>query len=177
MCIISGPPPPWDYKLVNRVLVSDIVFLWAFTSYTQVQFSEAGPLVTDDTQARRAGQNKASGAARLGQHHASRLTRREIRSPFDTSTSPQLATVTDPARLCSSTRTYCSTMTNIRQTYRRTGHHRPISLMIPPPKFKFIGILFALNSILTHWGRDRMAAVSQTTLSNAFSWMKISEFD
>ena len=29
---------------------------------------------------------------------------------------------------------------------------------------------------LTHWGRDKMAAVSQTTLSNALSWMKILEF-
>ena len=29
---------------------------------------------------------------------------------------------------------------------------------------------------LTHWGRDKMAAVSQTTLSNAFSFMKMSEF-
>ena len=27
--------------------------------------------------------------------------------------------------------------------------------------------------ILTHWGRDKMAAVFQTTLSNAFSWMKM----
>ena len=26
---------------------------------------------------------------------------------------------------------------------------------------------------LTHWGRNKMAAVSQTTLSNAFSWMKM----
>ena len=25
---------------------------------------------------------------------------------------------------------------------------------------------------LTHWGRDNMAAISQTTFSNAFSWMK-----
>ena len=30
--------------------------------------------------------------------------------------------------------------------------------------------------ILTHWGRDKMAAISQTTLSNPFSWMKIFEF-
>ena len=30
--------------------------------------------------------------------------------------------------------------------------------------------------LLTHWGRDKMAAISQTTLSNAFSWMKILEF-
>ena len=29
---------------------------------------------------------------------------------------------------------------------------------------------------LTHWGRDNMAAISQTTLSSAFSWMKMFEF-
>ena len=29
---------------------------------------------------------------------------------------------------------------------------------------------------LAHWGRDKMAVVSQTTLSNAFSWMKMLEF-
>ena len=29
---------------------------------------------------------------------------------------------------------------------------------------------------LTHWFRDKMAAVSQTTHSNAFSWMKMLEF-
>ena len=29
---------------------------------------------------------------------------------------------------------------------------------------------------LTHWGRDKMTAVSQTTLSNAFSWMKMLAF-
>ena len=33
----------------------------------------------------------------------------------------------------------------------------------------------AWGIILTHWGRDKMAAVSQTTLSNAFSWMKMLE--
>ena len=31
---------------------------------------------------------------------------------------------------------------------------------------------FAHNQYLTHWGRDKMAAISQTTLSNAFSWIK-----
>ena len=30
--------------------------------------------------------------------------------------------------------------------------------------------------LLTHWGRDKMAAISQTTFSNAFSWMKMHEF-
>ena len=30
--------------------------------------------------------------------------------------------------------------------------------------------------LLTHWGRDKLAAISQTTFSNAFSWMKIHEF-
>ena len=29
---------------------------------------------------------------------------------------------------------------------------------------------------LTHWGRDKMAAIFQTTFSNAFSWMKMYEF-
>ena len=29
---------------------------------------------------------------------------------------------------------------------------------------------------LTHWGRDKVAAISQTTLSIAFSWTKIVEF-
>ena len=29
---------------------------------------------------------------------------------------------------------------------------------------------------LTHWGRDKMAAISQTIFSNAFSWMKMFEF-
>ena len=28
----------------------------------------------------------------------------------------------------------------------------------------------------THWGRDKMAAISQTTFSDAFSWMKMYEF-
>ena len=30
-------------------------------------------------------------------------------------------------------------------------------------------------SELTHWGRDKMAAIFQTTCSNAFSWMKMYE--
>ena len=32
------------------------------------------------------------------------------------------------------------------------------------------------HHLLIHWGRDKMAAFSQTTLSNGFSWMKILEF-
>ena len=50
----------------------------------------------------------------------------------------------------------------------------------------FIGTSFSLSLsrlllpmchiFLTHWGREKMAAVSQTTLSKAFSWMKILEF-
>ena len=35
---------------------------------------------------------------------------------------------------------------------------------------------YVTTSCLTHWGRDKMAAISQTTLSNAFSWIKILEF-
>ena len=30
--------------------------------------------------------------------------------------------------------------------------------------------------LLTHWGWDKIATISQTTLSNAFSWMKMLEF-
>ena len=33
-----------------------------------------------------------------------------------------------------------------------------------------------LHSVKTHWGRDKMAAISQATLSNAFSWMKMLDF-
>ena len=32
------------------------------------------------------------------------------------------------------------------------------------------------SAYLTHWDRDKMAAVSQTTFSDAFSWMKMYEF-
>ena len=30
--------------------------------------------------------------------------------------------------------------------------------------------------MLTHWGRDKMDAISQTTFSNEFSWMKLYEY-
>ena len=33
-----------------------------------------------------------------------------------------------------------------------------------------------LSSALTHWGRDQIDAISQTTFSNAFSRMKMNEF-
>ena len=33
-----------------------------------------------------------------------------------------------------------------------------------------------INHLLTHWGRDKMAATSQKTLLTAFSWMKLLEF-
>ena len=32
------------------------------------------------------------------------------------------------------------------------------------------------HGALTHWGRDKMTAISQMTLSNVFSWMKMLEF-
>ena len=32
------------------------------------------------------------------------------------------------------------------------------------------------NAILKHWGRDKMAAIFQTTFSIAFSWIKMYEF-
>ena len=36
--------------------------------------------------------------------------------------------------------------------------------------------LLSIYQELTHWGRGQMAAIFQTTSSNAFSWMKIYEF-
>ena len=38
------------------------------------------------------------------------------------------------------------------------------------------GILITRTCILTHWGRDKMAAIFQTTFSNGFSWTKMYEF-
>ena len=35
---------------------------------------------------------------------------------------------------------------------------------------------FYKKKFLTHWGRDKMDAISQTVFSNAFSWMKMCEF-
>ena len=32
------------------------------------------------------------------------------------------------------------------------------------------------QEMLTHWGRDKIDAISQTPFSNAFSWMKMNEF-
>ena len=37
-------------------------------------------------------------------------------------------------------------------------------------------ILYPWTNRLTHWDRDKMAAIFQTTFSNAFSWMKMHEF-
>ena len=34
-------------------------------------------------------------------------------------------------------------------------------------------VLHQWLNILTHWGRDKMAAIFQTTFSNAFSWVKM----
>ena len=37
-------------------------------------------------------------------------------------------------------------------------------------------ITFSVDYMLTHWGQDKMAAISQTTFSSVFSWMKSFEF-
>ena len=36
--------------------------------------------------------------------------------------------------------------------------------------------IFKFKCSLTHWGRNKMAAIFQTTFSNGFPWMKIYEF-
>ena len=40
-------------------------------------------------------------------------------------------------------------------------------------KGEYFGGGLAAADTLTHWGRDNTAAISQTTLSSAFSWMKM----
>ena len=37
-------------------------------------------------------------------------------------------------------------------------------------------IVYLFTAWLTHWGRDKMTTISQTTYSNAFSWKKMYEF-
>ena len=44
------------------------------------------------------------------------------------------------------------------------------------PTFSIILCCCSWTSTLTHWGRDKMAAIFQTTFSNGFSWMKMYEF-
>ena len=41
---------------------------------------------------------------------------------------------------------------------------------------KIKGGWYAFGKTLTHWGRDKMTAISQTTLSIAFSRVKMLEF-
>ena len=39
------------------------------------------------------------------------------------------------------------------------------------------GSLFVYHfTVLTHWGRDKIDAISETTFSNPFSWIKMQEF-
>ena len=51
--------------------------------------------------------------------------------------------------------------------------------------FRFVDVLtryrvdylwYVQRVLLTHWGRDEMNNISQTTFSNVFSWMKVFEF-
>ena len=39
-----------------------------------------------------------------------------------------------------------------------------------------MGLYYKKPHCLTHWGRDKMVAIFQTTFSNGFSWMKMYEF-
>ena len=51
-----------------------------------------------------------------------------------------------------------------------------LQLQLPGASELYTAVDGILYHTLTHWGRDKMAAFSQTTLSNAFSWMKMLEF-
>ena len=61
---------------------------------------------------------------------------------------------------------------------RESGTIKTISQVTEVSKF---GQKFLVNHIpitygLTHWGRDKMDAISQTPFSNVFSWIKMYEF-
>ena len=53
-------------------------------------------------------------------------------------------------------------------------------LWFPSQRVNVVGLwcflCFIMDKLVTHCGRDKMDAISQTTFSNAFSWMKIFEF-
>ena len=42
--------------------------------------------------------------------------------------------------------------------------------------YSVISMSISAKISLTHWGRDKLAAIAQTTFSNAFSWMKMYKF-
>ena len=60
---------------------------------------------------------------------------------------------------------------------RQCGHWCPA---VPTNTTRIYDVKFdttgKIHISLTHWGRDKMAAIPQTTLSNAFSWTKMLEF-
>ena len=62
-------------------------------------------------------------------------------------------------------------------------HVKYFSFILHEPIFVFYKSLhwratLSSNSVpnLTHWGRDKITAISQMTFSNAFSWMEMHEF-
>ena len=55
-------------------------------------------------------------------------------------------------------------------------YNEPYNNIVYPPVDANTSIIPATRQWLTHWGRDKMAAISQTTLSNSFSWVKMYEF-
>ena len=58
-------------------------------------------------------------------------------------------------------------------------HFTYVSIHNPCFKSRPNNILAAMclpSPLLTHWGRDKMDAISQTTIWNEFSWMKVYNF-
>ena len=80
---------------------------------------------------------------------------------------PMLAPWTLPSGwYCAQVKTKITTGTH--KTYTLSHLHRQAKWREWGRKLSLLG--------LTHWGRDKMAAILQTTFSNAFSWMKIYKF-
>ena len=68
----------------------------------------------------------------------------------------------------SSESTKITTIGTIDWTKLLSGDARVLYLLVWLPGL--------VEKLLTHWGRDKMTAISQTTFSNVFSWMKMYEF-
>ena len=60
--------------------------------------------------------------------------------------------------------------------YYETWEHVPVHWRQGKCQLWSNFFMYRPTVVLTYWGRDKMAAISQTTFSNGFSWMKMLEF-
>ena len=70
-----------------------------------------------------------------------------------------------------------TTIIELIRSHQHDRHCHKIHVVDIANTFRYIATkLTDHQNILTHWDRDKMDAISQTTFSNAFSWMKMYEY-